>query len=406
MRAWLVISFSTLLLASCAQRESPVVSRTTQLKEVTVAPVVAVQLNRQEMLPGDLLAYRDVAIYPKVSGFVDWIGVDRGSAVSAGQLLIRLRAPELEAQTRSGYDQARAAAEKRDEAKSQLEALIEEQKGAEAAHKAERDTFKRLKEASGYAGIIAGNDLEIAEQKMLAGQAKVKAIEKKRSALLSQIRAATDTERSARQSARSTKSIESYLQLTAPFNGVITERNVHEGSFVDASGNGKNQPLLRVQQRNTLRLVVPVPESDVSGIASGALVNFAVSAYPGQTFQGVIRRVAGSLDLSTRTMAVELDVANPDDRLSPGMYAEVSWPVSRSSPSLLVPRTAIVKTTAQTFVIRVNGRTTEWVDVKTGSVADDLVEVFGAIQPGDFVAVKGTDELRPGKQVNAIHASR
>jgi multidrug efflux pump subunit AcrA (membrane-fusion protein) len=99
-------------------------------------------------------------------------------------------------------------------------------------------------------------------------------------------------------------------------------------------------------------------------------------------------------------MAVELDVENKDQRLSPGMFAEVNWPVRRRQASLFVPRTAIVKTTERTFVVRVNQGKIEWVDVKPGMTADNLVEVFGDLHSGDLVAVRGTDELRSGTKVS------
>jgi membrane fusion protein, multidrug efflux system len=368
-------------------------------RTVVVTKVTSQLLERNENLPGDLLAYRDVAIYPKVSGFVQWIGVDRGSYVKAGQTLIRLSAPELAAQKASGRDDALVAADERKEAQAELESVIEQQHEAEATLKSDRDTYERLKGASAYPGIIPKNDLEVAEQKTLAAQAKVEFYRKKQKALEARIQSSINKERSVVQSARSRSDIEAYLRLTAPFDGLVTERNVHEGSFVTAPGDGKAQPLLRVQQRSTLRLVVPVPEANVGSVVEGALVQFKVPAFAGQTFTGVIRRVGGTLDLSTRTMPVELDVANTSGQLTPGMYAEVTWPVRPRMPSMLVPRTAVVRTTERTFVIKVNDNLTEWVDVKVGSAIGDLVEVFGNLTDGDLIVVCGTDELRAGKEV-------
>jgi membrane fusion protein, multidrug efflux system len=98
-------------------------------------------------------------------------------------------------------------------------------------------------------------------------------------------------------------------------------------------------------------------------------------------------------------MAVELDVENRDGRLAPGTFSQVRWPVHRSGPSLFVPSTSVATTTDRTFVIRVRGGKTEWVDVKTGLTAGALIEVFGELQAGDEVAGRGTDELRPGTAV-------
>ena len=98
-------------------------------------------------------------------------------------------------------------------------------------------------------------------------------------------------------------------------------------------------------------------------------------------------------------MAVELDVNNDDGRLAPGTFCQVQWPVRRGGSSLLVPSGSVATTTGRTFVIRVRGGRTEWVDVKTGLTSGSLVEVFGDLKAGDEIAVRGTDELRSGVSV-------
>lgn len=110
----------------------------------------------------------------------------------------------------------------------------------------------------------------------------------------------------------------------------------------------------------------------------------------------MIARVDRSLDPKTRTMAVELDVTNSRSELSPGMYPEVIWPVGSSSQSLFVPSTALVTTTERTFVIRVvNGRA-EWVTVKRGAAAGELIQVLGPLRAGEMIVKRATDEIREG----------
>ena len=187
-------------------------------------------------------------------------------------------------------------------------------------------------------------------------------------------------------------------ELKAPFDGIITERNVHPGALV-GPGAGST-PLLRLHQVSRLRLEVAVPEALVGAIVKGARVPFTVPAYPGDTFYGTVNLLAYDLDPKTRTMAVELDVRNPDLRLGAGMYPEVQWPVKRPQPSLLVPPTSIVTTTERTFVIRVNNGVAQWVNVGRGARVGDLVEVFGPLQEGDTIVRRGTDEIREGSKVN------
>ena len=137
----------------------------------------------------------------------------------------------------------------------------------------------------------------------------------------------------------------------------------------------------------------------MGGIVKNARVPFTLPAFPGETFHGVVRRIAHAVEPKTRTMAVELDVANPNLRLASGMYAEVQWPVRKERPALLVPPTSIATTTERTFVIRIKNDVAEWVPVSRGAAAGDLVEVYGPLQDGDLIARRGTDELREGTRV-------
>jgi len=176
----------------------------------------------------------------------------------------------------------------------------------------------------------------------------------------------------------------------------VTERLVHPGALV---GPGNDAVLLVIQQVSRLRLVVPVPEEDVSGIVNGASVPFHVSAWPDRGYSGIIARVSHVLDQKTRAMNVELDVMNRDGSLAPGMYPAVKWPVRRPRPSLFVPKTSVVTTTERTFVIRDASGRAEWVDVKKGAIDGELVEVFGNLKSGERVLRRATDEIRDGEPI-------
>jgi RND family efflux transporter MFP subunit len=156
---------------------------------------------------------------------------------------------------------------------------------------------------------------------------------------------------------------------------------------------------LRLVDTDRLRLVVPVPEAYTTEMPAGATISFSVAAHPAESFSGKVARIAQAVDVNTRTMAVEVDVANKDGRLASGTFCQVRWPVRRSGPSLFVPSSSVAATTDRTFVIRIRGGKTEWVDVKTGLTSGTLVEVFGDLKAGDEVAGRGTDELRPGTVV-------
>jgi membrane fusion protein (multidrug efflux system) len=370
-----------------------------QTPSVTVTKVVSQELNREIRLPGELQAYQDVAIYAKVPGFVEWIGVDRGSAVKANQPLARMSAPEMAAQRSEAGAKARAAESQRIEAVARIESIRAQRVEAEAKLASDEGTYKHLKAASATPGVVAGNDVEVAQRTVEADRARVRLYEENEKAAQAQVISLAENAKAVGEAAHSVEDIESYLRITAPFDGVVTERNVHKGSLVGPSGGPASMPMLRIRQISKLRLVVSVPETDVGGITRGDKVDFSVPAFPGQNFTGEVQRIAQSLDVKTRTMPVELDVANSPARLSPGMYAQVVWPVRRKRSSLFVPPSAIATTTERAFVIRIRNGTTEWVDVTRGEPMGDLIEVFGALEPGDEVAVRGTDELRERMQV-------
>lgn len=330
-----------------------------------LTPVVSRTISRTVELPGEFSPFQSVSLHAKVPGYVDRVLVDRGSIVKRGDLLVELSAPEMSAQIA--------------EAESKVQATEADRLQAEAQLAAAQSTYDRLKKAAETPGAIAGNELILAEKQVDAAKALIGSREQ--------------AGKAAQAVVNSRKDLLSYLKISAPFDGVVTERLVHPGALV---GPGNDIALLTVEEVSHLRLVVPVPEEDVSGIVKGASVSFQVPAWPGQTFSGSVSRISRVLDPRTRTMPVELDVINRGGSLAPGMYSTVKWPVRRSRPSLFVPKTSVVTTTERTFVIRNNNAHAEWVDVRKGIAEGDLTEVIGNLKPGDPVVRRASDEIRDG----------
>lgn len=384
---------------------APGASTTSQKATVPIALVVSKEVDRQVRLPGELRAYQDVALYPKVQGFVDSINVDRGSVVKRGQLLVRMSAPELTSRTNEAEAKVSASRQQRLELESRVQSVREQIAEAQAKLAADEGTYKRLKSASATPGVVAENDVDIARGVVEGDRARIRALEDNEKAAKAVVQSQIENEKATREAAISVRDVESYLRITAPFDGVITERNVDKGSLAGPASGSSSTPMLRLQQISRLRLVVAVPESDVAGVTSGTRSNFTVPAYPGETFGGVVQRISHTLDVKTRTMPVELDVINDSARLTPGMFPEVLWPTKRPAPTLFVPATSVATTTERTFVIRIRNGVTEWVDVKRGMSMGDLIEVFGDLTENDQVAVRGTDELRAGTAVNVKEAA-
>ncbi|MCU1238743.1 MAG: efflux transporter, family, subunit [Candidatus Solibacter sp.] len=358
MRNALVIPLSTMLLALTAFAQQP----------VEMVAVAAKPVDRKSLLPGEFQPYQEVEIHAKISGFVERVLVDRGSAVKKGQLLAALDAPELKTQ--------------RAEAEARVQAVEAQRAEAQARLVSEQGTYDHLKAASATPGVIAGNDLVTAEKRVDAARAQVGAVEASIRAAQSAVKVIGD--------------MQQYLELTAPFDGVITERNISPGALVGPAGKS----LFHLEQNSRLRLIVAVPEPDVSGIAAGAHVTFTVPAFPGVTFNGTIARVAHSMDVKTRSMPVELDVNNGQRQLAPGMYATVNWPVKRAGAALVVPASAVAGNTERTFVIRNRNGVAEWVSVSKGvAMGADMIEVIGPLQPGDMVVKRASDEIREGTKL-------
>jgi membrane fusion protein (multidrug efflux system) len=335
-----------------------------------LAQVVSKPVSRTVELPGEVLPFLSVSLHAKVPSYVERVLVDRGSIVKQGDLLVEMSAPEMAAQVA--------------EAQSKVQAAEADRLQAEAQLAASQSTYDRMKQAAQTPGAVAGNELVQSEKQVDAAKAL----------LNSRMQAS----RAAESAVRALQDLLGYLKITAPFDGVVSDRMVHPGALV---GPGNDVALLVIQQVSHLRLVVSVPEEDVSGIVNGASVSFQVPAWPERTYSGTIARNSHTLDQKTRTMAIELDVMNRDGSLAPGMYPTVKWPVRRSRPSLFVPRTSVVTTTERTFVIRNQNGQAEWVDVKKGVAEGDLVEVLGNLKGGDMIVRRATDEMREGTSIHA-----
>jgi len=359
-RFWIPLLLSASL--ACAQ--------TSDLVTVVSKPV-----SRTVDLPAEIQPYLSVSLHARVLGYVDRVLVDRGSAVKEGELLINLTAPEMEAQIAEGESKVQAAEADRLQAEAQLAGT--------------QSTLERTQEAAKTPGAVAGNDLIQLQKQVDAAQALVNSRQRASAAAQSAVNAL--------------KAMLAYLKITAPFDGVVTDRLVHPGALV---GPPADPPLLIIQQVSHLRVVVPVPEEDVGGIVRGANVEYTVPAFPRRVYSGKIARVAEALDQKTRTMAVELDVMNRDGSLAPVVYLSVKWPVRNATAELWVPKTSVVTTNERTFVIRDRDGRAEWVDVKKGVSEGDLVDVIGNLKPGDMVVRRANDEMREGTPLQIAATKR
>jgi RND family efflux transporter MFP subunit len=392
---------SALILCSCGAKKEEQSEGATKLasNETPLISTVQVQnrqLSHQTDLAGEIIPFEDVALFPKVDGFVESIVVDRGSKVRKGDVLVRIKAPELEAQVAEAeakVEKARSAVASAQSKLANAKANVNEGKDRAAAADI---LFKRYKKAAKVPGVIAENEIDQAEKTAQADTEHVEALKGAVQAAASDVEAAKSELRAALESLHATEDIRQYLTVRAPFDGVITERNVHPGSLVKPTSD---VPMLKCEELKRLRVVVAVPEVDVAGLHINEIAPFSVPAYPGRLFNGVIARLGHALDRRTRTMPVELDVANTDGLLEPGMYATIHWDVTRKYRTAFVPQSAVGHSLSRTFVDVVRNGKIYVVPVKTGQTMDDFIEIFGDINSGEQVAVRASEDLHSGLEV-------
>lgn len=323
-----------------------------QLAAVEKAGVTAVI-----KLPAQLAAYEEVSIFPKVNGYVKTVAVDIGSQVSKGTLLMTLEAPELE--------QASLQAKEK-YAKTKADMSIN------------KEHYQRLSEAAKTAGAVSPLDLSTLKAKIDADSALCNA---------------------EKANWQMQQTLLGYLRVTAPFDGVITERNVHPGALVSAAV--KDKPMLELKQTSHLRLQVDVPEAVAATLKSGDTVAFYTSAYTGKKMMGYISRKSMNVNTQYRVERVEVDVLNKNGLLSPGMYADVVLQTKGNKEALSVPASAVITSTERKYVLVLRQGKTVKVDVATGNEATGKIEVYGALQPGEQVIINANDEIKEGVAVLA-----
>jgi len=271
---------------------------------------------------------------------------------------------------------------------------------AQAKLDSDKLTYERINEASKTPGAVALNDVDVAEKKVEADKGSVAASKAAISGAAAVVLAEQKNVSAEISVLHSLDAMRSYLTIEAPFDGVISSRNVHEGSIVAVDPAHAAKPLIRIQQMSPLRLVAAIPEDAVGSLHMGAKINFTVPAYPGKEFVGLVARPAFSLDPSTRTMPVELSVTNIPRVLDPGMYCSVEWTVSRPYKTVFLPSSAVGTDLVGSFVNKIeNGKVTR-VTVRKGDQMGDMIEIIGDLKDGDEVALKASNTRRDGSVVS------
>lgn len=385
-------------------KEEPVITAAAPLS----IPAVEIEsriLFREDQLPGEIDAYQDVLMYPKVPGFVKTIDVDRGSVVKKGQLMATMYAPEYLARRNEALARVAAAKANLAAEESKLQDLKADLKKRQANLLADQSTYQRVYAASLVPGVVADNDVVQWAQSVEVDRQDVNTAMKRVNAKDHEVSMRKEEVDAEIRGFQSFADFASYLEIRAPFDGYVTERRMHVGSFVGPDGTGAYPPICRVKQLDLLRIIAPVPEIDTAGVLMGSKVSFSVSSFPGRRFLGTVARISNNLDKATRTMPVELNYFNPRYEILPGMFCQVYWPTRRQEASMFVPLTCVVSTPLKTFVCKIKDGVVDWVPVRQGQIMRDKVEIFGNLKAGDVVALNGSEELENQSKVTPVMQS-
>jgi RND family efflux transporter MFP subunit len=192
------------------------------------------------------------------------------------------------------------------------------------------------------------------------------------------------------------QAMESYLNINAPFDGIITQRNVHPGAFVGPSSQFK-EAVLVLKEVNRLRLTVYVPEANVDNLDEQGDVLFTINALPTKIFKGKISRVSRSVNEQNRSEAIEIDVFN-EPEIKPGMYAEVKLPLMTSGDnSFVVPYSAIITNTERKYIVAVDKQKhAHLIDIREGITDGKSTEIFGKLEENTEVLTKPDNEIKDG----------
>jgi RND family efflux transporter MFP subunit len=357
------------------------------LPRVEVIEVGASSKVSELQLPGNIEAVTEAPILARADGYIRRRLVDIGDHVTAGQPLAEIEAPELDQQVlqaKANVQQAQAALD---------QAVANEQQGKSNLELA-RVTAQRWGSLVA-AGVVSKQDNDQYQAQYQSQIAGVNALEKAILAQRANIAAAE-------ANLARLNEMQGYRIVKAPFAGVITLRNVDVGALVTSGST----MLYRIAQTGTLRTYVNVPQANSSSIHAGQKALVSVTNLPGRTFTGTVARTANSLDPSSRTLLVEVQVPNPDGALMPGMYAQVDFSNSRANAPLLVPAEALMVRAEGTQIAVVGPDSTVHLQkIVIGRDYGDRLEVLQGLQIGDRIIANPDDNAREGVKVDAVEAS-
>ncbi len=356
---------------------------------VGVTSVVKKTLSRQITLSSELVPFEEIDVYAKEAGYVSKLYVDYGTRVKSGQVMATLEIPELQDQLQEDQAQITNASDEISRAQHELMRYQAQGKALQLEDSRLNSVFQT------QPGIVAQQEVDDAQGKDLAAQSQIESAQ-------AALRATESNLSATKAKFVHDQTLYEYSKITAPFSGVVTERYANLGTLVQAGTASSTQamPIVKLSQDSLFRLVIPVPESYVRYIRVGDPVNVRVPSLS-KTFLGKVARFSVDVKEDTRTMHTEVDVANPQHLLVPGVYAEADLTLEQRDNVLTVPLQAINHEGDRTSVMVVN-RQDQLEDrpVTLGLQTANDAEVVSGLSDGERIVVSDRSGLKPGEKVH------
>jgi RND family efflux transporter MFP subunit len=390
-----------------------------ELKEAPFVAAIVAQPGpeiEEFTLPGNTQAIQDAPIYARVDGYLRDRYVNIGDLVHKGQVMAYIDTPELDQQVQAAASAVEQAKANLDNAQQALDkAMADANTAAANVRKAKTDLQYFTDELGRYEqlakqGAVSYEDRDTRLQAYNAGAANLDAVvaaERSAQATVSSARAAVHVAEAAMHAAKAQhdqiEATRSFKKVLAPFDGIVTKRNVDAGALITSGSNSNNTLLFEVDKTDILRVFVYVPEQYVSYMHAGeqAILNF--QEYLSKDFIGTVTNVSGGIDADSKTLQVEIHVDNANHKLFPGMYASVKFRFPALVRLPIVPATAMQTRADGSFIYTIdNEHRTHMHKVDIGRDLGGQLEITKGISLGDMVIINPPDQLREGEVVSPV----
>ncbi len=374
-------------------------------------------LLRTVSLPGSVRADELVDLYAKISGFVGTINVDIGSRVKRGDVLVQIDVPEMQDELRQAKSlvqakeaKVRALRAKAGFAEQQVltaSADVQQYAAKYALGQVNLKRNRELREGNAIPEQMldqAQSDHAVAEAQVAMARINVAAARAQKRAVEADVEVAKADAGVVRADVARLQTWLEYTQIRAPFDGLITMRNVDHGAFVRSAAEGITPSLLQIAKDDRVRIVMEIAEGEAPFVRSGTAVTVAIAALGGDPFSATITRIAGTVNPRTRTMRAEADVENADNRLTAGMYATVVVNLESKQQAMMIPSKAIRAEGADTLVLVVDNGIAKSKPVSLGYDDGIWVEVLSGLDGSEAIITATSGAVTVGMAVASVKA--